>query len=246
VALITDSLARRYFAGKDPIGKQIQFGNMDGDLHLLTIIGVVGDVRDRALEAEPHPTVYVHYAQRAMRAGEFTFVLKGRADLATLIKSMRQQAMNADPQMPVKFLTIDQVISSSLDNRRFGLVMVGGFAGAALLLAMVGLYGIMAYITAERTTEVGIRMALGAQRGNILRLILGQSFAMVAVGAIAGLLLALGTNRFLGTLLYGVSPTDPRTYATVVLLLGLVAFVATYIPARRATRIEPILALRHE
>ncbi len=246
VALVTESLARRYFAGKDPIGKQIQFGNMDGDLHLLTIVGVVGDVKDRALDAEPHPTVYVNYAQRATRAGDFSFVLRGHGSVETLIGAMRREAGAADAQMPVKFQKIEQLISSSLDNRRFGLVLVGGFAAAALMLAMVGLYGIMAYITAERTTEVGIRMALGAQRSDVLRLILGQSFVMVLIGTVAGLLLACGTNRFLETLLYEVKPTDPSTYLGVLFLLGLVALVASYIPARRAMRVEPMAALRHE
>jgi predicted permease len=245
VALVSESLAKRYFAGADPIGKRIQFGNMDGDLHLLNIVGVVGDVRDKALDAAPQPTVYVNFAQRGS-AADISFVVRGRADPAALISAMRREAQAANPQMPIKFETLEQLLSSSLDNRRFGMVMVAVFAGAALLLAMVGLYGIMAYITAERTTEVGIRMALGAQRGDVLRLILRQSFALVSLGVAAGVLAAFGGTRLLATFLYGVSATDFTTYGAVILLLGLAALLASYIPARRAMRVDPIVALRHE
>ncbi|MGZ5024824.1 MAG: ABC transporter permease, partial [Chthoniobacterales bacterium] len=194
VALISESLAHRYFPSADPIGKQIQFGNMDGDLHLLSVIGVVGDVRDRSLETEPKPTVYVNYFQRGM-ASELSFVARANGDAAALVNAMRREALAANPEMPIKFETLEQLISSSLDNRRFGMVMIGVFAGAALLLAMVGLYGIMSYITSQRTTEIGIRMALGAQRADMLQLILKQSLVLVAAGMIAGISLALGATR---------------------------------------------------
>jgi predicted permease len=246
VALISESLARRYFHDREPIGQQIQFGNMDGDLHLLTIVGIVGDVRDRALDSEPQPTVYVNYLQRAARASEFSFVMKGQGDAAALIAAMRREATAANPQMPLKFQTLNQIVAASLENRRFGMIIIGGFAAAALALAMVGLYGIMAFITAERTTEIGIRMALGAEKGDVLRMILRQSFSMVGAGVLIGIAAALAATRLLGTMLYRVNVADVPTYVAVVILLGLAALLATYVPARRAISVDPVVALRHE
>jgi len=245
VALISESLARRYFPNADPLGKRIQFGNMDGDLHLLNVVGVVGDVRDKTLDANPRPTVYVNYFQRGSLS-DFSYVVRADSDAAPLISAMRREAQAANPEMPIKFETLEQMISSSLDNRRFSVIMVGVFAGAALALAMVGLYGIMAYLTAERTTEVGIRMALGAQRGDVLRMMLGQSFALVSLGIGAGVVAAFAGTRLLASLLYGISAADLLTYGAVVSLLLLAALVATLMPARRATRVDPMVALRHE
>ncbi|MGI8432610.1 MAG: ABC transporter permease [Chthoniobacterales bacterium] len=246
VALVSQTLVRRYWPNEDPIGKQLQFGGMDGDLHLLQVVGVIGDVRDDGLDAEPRPTVYVNYLQRPRHASQFSFVLRGRGNPATFIAAMRQEARAIDPEMPTEFQTLEQVVSASLDSRRFSMVMLGVFAGAALLLAMVGLYGIMAYITSQRTREIGIRMALGAQRGDLLALILRQSFGLVLVGVVLGVLGALGGSHLLGSLLYGVSAIDFPTYLLVVALLGAAAFIASLIPARRATQVNPTEALRAE
>jgi predicted permease len=246
VALVSQALVRRYWPNEDPIGKEIQYGNMDGDRRLLHVVGVVGDVRDDGLDAEPRPTVYVDFFQRPRAASQFSIVLRSKGDPASLIASMRREARALDPEMPTEFQTLEQVVSSSLDNRRFSMVMLGVFAGAALLLAMVGLYGIMAYITSQRTREIGIRMALGAQRGDMLRLILRQSFALVAVGVAAGIFGALAGTRLLRSLLYGVSVNDLATYLVVVLLLGAAALVASLLPARRATKVDPVEALRAE
>jgi putative ABC transport system permease protein len=246
VALVSQALVRRYWPNDDPIGKQIQFGNMDGDVHLLHVVGVVGDVRDDGLDAEPRPTVYVDLVQRPRVAAQFSVVLRGRSDPSSLIAAMRQEARALDPQMPTDFRTLGQVVSSSLDSRRFSMVMLGVFAGAALLLAMVGLYGIMAYVTSQRTREIGIRMALGAQRSDMLALIFRQSFGLVLVGVVLGVLGALGGSHLLGSLLYGVSAIDLPTYLLVVALLGAAAFIASLIPARRATKVNPTEALRAE
>ncbi|MDQ6623081.1 MAG: ABC transporter permease, partial [Verrucomicrobiota bacterium] len=245
-AVVSESLVRQYWPGEDPLGQQIEFGNMDGDLRPLTIVGVVGDIRDTALEAEPQPTVYTNYFQRPATTSEFSFVLRGHGEAATLIAAMRREAHAQNPAMPTKFETLEQLVAASLDNRRFSMTMLAVFAGAALLLAMVGLYGIMAYITAERTTELGIRIALGAQRGDMLRLILGQSFALVSLGIVVGIAAALAGTRLLATLLYGIGATDLATYGAVVLLLFLAALIATLVPARRAMKVDPIIALRHE
>ncbi|CAN5551566.1 hypothetical protein BH18VER1_BH18VER1_12760 [soil metagenome] len=246
VAVVSQSLARRYFPNEEAIGKQIQFGNMDGDLHLLNIVGIVGDVRDTGLDVDVRPTVYVHYLQRPRHAAEFSVVVRGRGDAAGLINAMRREARALNPEMPTKFEPLTQLVSASLDNRRFSMVMLGVFAGTALVLAMVGLYGVMAYITSERTREIGVRMALGAQRTDLLALILRQSFAFVGIGILAGVAAALATTRVLATLLYGVDAADLSTYAGAMFLLTFAALIASYVPARRAMNIDPMLALRHD
>ncbi|MBA2743782.1 MAG: ABC transporter permease, partial [Chthoniobacterales bacterium] len=221
VALVSQELVRRYWPNENPIGKQLQFGGMDGDLHLLHVIGVVGDVHDDGLDARPRPTVYVNYLQRPRYTRQFSIVLRAGSDPATLIAAMRQEALALDPEMPTDFQTLQQLVSSSLDSRRFSMVMLGAFAGAALVLAMVGLYGIMAYITSQRTMEIGIRMALGGQRADMLRMILRQSFTVVGIGMLAGVIVALAATRLLATLLYGVEATDLATYGGVVFVLAL-------------------------
>lgn len=245
-AVISQTLARRFWPNEDPIGRQLQFGNMDGDLRLLHVVGVVGDVRDNGLDAEPRPIVYVNYFQRPVAAAEFSIVLRGRGEAAALIAAMRKEARALNPEMPTKFQTVEEIVSASLDNRRFSMVMLGVFAGAALLLAMVGLYGVMAYITSQRTHEIGIRMALGAQRLDMLGLIFRQSFALVLTGVGVGILASVGLTRLLTSMLYGVQATDVVTYAGVVSLLVLAAALASYIPARRAMKVDPMVALRYE
>jgi putative ABC transport system permease protein len=246
VAVVSQSLARRYWPNEDAVGRQIQFGGMDGDLHVLHIVGVVGDVRDEGLDAEVRPTVYVNYRQRPRYASQFSIVLRGRGDPAAFIAAMRREARALNPEMPVEFQTLTQVVAASLDHRRFTMAMLGVFAGAALLLAMVGLYGVMAYITSQRTHEIGIRMALGAQRFHMLRMIFRQSFRLVLAGVMVGILASIGLTRLLATMLYGVHPTDVVTYAGVVGLLIVAAALASYIPARRAMKVDPMVALRYE
>jgi predicted permease len=246
VALINQTLARLTWPNEDPIGRQLQFGGMDGDLRLLHVIGVVGDVRDDGLDVEPRPIVYVNYFQRPRYASQFSIVLRGRGDPATLIAAMRREARALNPEMPTDFQTLEQLVSASLDKRRFGMTMFGLFSGAALALAMVGLYGIMSYITSERTKEIGIRMALGAQRLDMLQMILRQSFTLVLTGVAVGIFASLGLTRLLATMLYGVQATDVVTYTGVVGLLVLAAALASYIPARRAMKVDPMVALRYE
>ena len=150
-AVISQTLARRFWPNEDPLGRQIQFGNMDGELRLLHVVGVVGDVRDEGLDAEPRPIVYVNYFQRPAAAAQFSIVLRARGDPATLTNAMRLEARALNPEVPTKFQTVREIVSASLDNRRFSMIMLAVFAGAALLLAMVGLYGVLAYITSQRT-----------------------------------------------------------------------------------------------
>ena len=246
VAVISESLAQKYWPNGDALGRQIQFGNMDGDLHLLNVIGIAADVHDQALNVEARPTVYVHYLQRPLSAYEFSVVLRAQGDSASLIAAMRREAQALDPEMPTKFRRVEELVAASLDNRRFSMVMLAMFAGAALLLAMVGLYGVMAYITAQRTQEIGIRMALGAQRIDIVRMIFRQSFTLVIAGVVLGILGSVALTRLLGSMLYGVQATDLTTYAAVVGVLIVAAALASFIPARRAMKVDPMVALRYE
>jgi predicted permease len=246
VAVISESLAKRYWPNEDVIEKQIQFGNMDGDLHPLTIVGIVGDVRDNGLERDPRPTVYTNYFQRPAATSEFSIVARGQGEVAGLTSAMRREARALNPEMPTKFETVQQIVSASFDNRRFSMVMLGIFAGSALVLAMVGLYGVMACITAQRTQEIGIRMALGAQRSDMLGMIFRQSFSLVIAGIIVGIIASVSLTRFLASMLYGVGGMDAMTYVSVIGLLGVAAALASYIPARRAMKVDPMVALRYE
>jgi predicted permease len=246
VAVVSESLVKRYWPNEDPIGKRIQYGNMDGDLRVLNVVGIVGDVRDNGLDRDPRPTVYTNYFQRPAATSEFSIVARAHGDVASLTAAMRREARALNPEMPTKFETLEQVVSASFDNRRFSMIMLGVFAGSALLLAMVGLYGVMAYITAQRTQEIGIRMALGAQRFDMLRMIFRQSFTLVLSGVVVGLIASIALTRVLTSMLYGVGSTDIVTYASVVGLLIVAAALASYVPARRAMKVDPMVALRYE
>jgi putative ABC transport system permease protein len=203
-------------------------------------------VRDGGLDSEPRPVVYANYFQRPAAAADFSIVAQARGDATALTDAMRREARALNPEMPTKFETVKEIVSASLDNRRFSMIMLGVFAGSALLLAMVGLYGVMAYITSQRTHEIGIRMALGAQRRDMLGMIFRQSFALVLSGIGLGLLASIALTRLLSTMLYGVRATDVVTYGGVIGLLVAAAALASYIPARRAMKVDPMVALRYE
>ncbi|HKG79627.1 MAG TPA: ABC transporter permease, partial [Pyrinomonadaceae bacterium] len=247
VAVISQSLAQRYWANEDPIGKRIQFGNMDTDKHLLHVVGVVGDVRS-VLEREAQPTVYAFSLQRPQwwQVAGLDIVVRANADPDTLVPALRSTVQSLRSDAPATFSTLGEVFSSAFDARRFSLVLFGVFAGVALLITIIGLYGMLAYLVAERRREIGIRMALGAQPRNVLRLVIGQGLKLALIGVIVGLIGAWALTRFMQTLLFGVNPTDPGTFAVIGLLLLLVAFVACWVPARRATKVDPLVALRYE
>ena len=246
VAIVSQSLAREKWPGQDPLGRTIEFGNMDGDLRPLTIVGVVGDVREDSVETPPGPTIYVNYRQRPQATYHFTAVVRSETDPASVISSARQIVRTLDPNVPPSFSTFTQVLSNSLKARRFNLTLVGVFASTALLLAIAGLYGVMAYAVTQRTGEFGVRTALGASPGNILRLVLGQGIVTALIGVAIGMAGALILTRTLQSLLFGLSATDPLTVAVVALMLVLVALLACYIPARRAAKVDPMVALRYE
>ncbi len=244
-AVISQSLARKHWPNEDPIGKRIQFGNMDGDLRLLHIVGVVGDVRGDGLDKDAQPTVYGNALQRPSY-WEVSIVARAQADPATLTAAMSRTVRALNPELAISFRTLQQIFSSSLDRRRFSLVVFSVFAAVALALAVMGIYGVMAYAVAERTKEIGVRMALGATAGAILRLVMGHGGKLIAAGAALGVIGSLLLTRLLASLLYGVSVTDPATFAVVALSLVGVALVAALVPARRATKVDPMVALRCE
>jgi putative ABC transport system permease protein len=246
VAVISDSLARARWPNEDPLGKTIEFGNMDGDLRLLTIVGIVGDVRNHSLEAPPSPTVYVNYRQRPQSSDLFTIVMRTSLPPEGVIPAAREIVRSIDPGVPPQFRTFAQVFTSSLSARRFNLTLVLAFAGAALLLAVAGVYGVMAYSVTRRTREIGVRIALGAARGDVLRLVLGQGMWTTAIGVSIGIAGSFALTRTAQSLLFGVSPTDAVTLAGVSLLLAGVSLLACWIPTRRAMRVDPIVALRYE
>ena len=206
VAVINQALARKRWPNEDPLGKTIEFGNMDNDPRLLTIVGIVGDARNRSLERRPSPTIYVNYRQRPQRANTLTVVMRSAPPPAGLISASREIVHNLDPNVPPQFQTFEEVFVSSLAGRRFNLTLVSAFAITALLLAAAGIYGIMAYTVSRRTRELGVRMALGATTGDVLRLVLGQGMWTTAIGVLIGATGTFALTRLMSSLLFGVSP----------------------------------------
>lgn len=243
VALISAAAARATWGDADPIGKRIQYGNMDGDTHALTIVGVVGDVHERQLDRAPMGTVYVNLAQRPLTAFQFNLVVRSSLPLASLVPALRQVVDKDAADIPHSIAPLSEVRAAALADRRFSLVLLGAFAVVAFALAVGGLYGLMAFAVGQREHEFALRQALGATRERIARLVLGTGLAIGGAGIVAGLALALAGTRVLGSQLYGVGASDPTTLAGVAaLLLGTVAF-ACFAPARRACRVAPREAL---
>ena len=243
VGVISASLARKRWPGENPIGKVIEFGNMDGDLTPITIVGVVGDVREESLAKEPSPTVYVDYRQRPMQAWSFALVASVDPG-APVAEALRRSLAGLRSDIPARLTTIETQVSRSVAERRFMLLLVGVFAGVALLLATIGVYGVIAYLVAQRERELGIRVALGARRGDILLLVLRQGATLAVIGALLGAVGALAVTRVMAGMLYEISPSDPLSYLGVVAVLCAVAVAATIPPARRASRAEPMSVLR--
>ncbi|HVH87729.1 MAG TPA: ABC transporter permease, partial [Terriglobales bacterium] len=261
VALISREFARRNFDGVDPIGRKFRTGGPDEltspDLKKFpwfTIVGVVGDVKHDNLESATPIEIYVPFAQHT---GGHTLhyrmlmVRSATADPLSLTSIVRNAVMHTDPDQPIaETESMDQVVSDSLGSRRVSMSLLMTFAGLALILAVIGIYGVMSYSVTQRTQEIGIRMALGADRREVMLMIAWQAFRLIAIGLVLGLALAFGLSfglsRVLADQLFGVKATDPATFAAVASVLALVALVASGVPAHRATRINPVQALRHE
>ncbi|MGB8472817.1 MAG: ABC transporter permease [Candidatus Acidiferrum sp.] len=243
-AVINESLARLRWPKRDPLGQTIQFGNMDGDLHLLTIVGIAGDTHEDGLEQPPRPIVYVNLLQRPR--SDFSVVMHTEAGSGPVIAAARAIVHGEAPDVPPRFRTFTQIYSASLGSRRFNLILVVVFALTALLLAVAGVYGVVAYGVAQRTREIGVRMALGARSGDVLGLILRQGLTTTLIGVAIGVVGSFATARTIQSLLFGVKPTDPLTFLAVAATLIGVAGLACYIPARRATKVDPMVALRYD
>ena len=246
VAVINETMARTYWPGEDAIGKRIGAGRVERPEDWIQVIGVVKDVHQFELTAAPRPQMYLSYRQ-----GDFfpprDLVVKTDVDPASLAATVRKTVWEIDKDQPVSNIrTMDEILSDSIARQRFSMLLLAIFAGVALTLAAVGIYGVMSYSVAQRTHEIGIRMALGAQTGAVLKLAVGYGMKLVAVGVVAGLVAAFALTRVMSTLLFGVTATDPVTFTVISLLLILVAAIASYIPARRATKVDPIIALRYE
>ena len=244
VAVISESLARTRWPGQDPMGHTIQFGNMDGDIRLLTIVGIVADVHEDSLETPPRPTVYVNLLQRPRPAITLTIFSDADTQLVTTAAHSILQELN--PEIPPTFRTFQQVYSASLGSRRFNLILIAFFGIVALLLATAGVFGVMAYSVSRRTREIGVRVALGARSSDVLTMILNQGVRTIVIGIAIGLVGSLALTRTLSSLLFGVTATDPLTFAAVIALLIATALLACYIPAKRATKVDPMVALRNE
>jgi len=244
VAVISESLARTRWPNADPIGATVEFGNMDGDVRPLTIVGIVGDTREQGIEQPPRPTLYVNLIQRPPDSA--TVVMRSSVDTRAVTNAARGILREVAPEVPPRFRTFEQIYSASLGARRFNLTLVAVFAGTALILAVAGIYGVLTYNVTQRRREIGVRVALGAQRSQVLRTILGEGMMTTGIGIILGTVAAFALTRTIQSLLFGVTPTDPLTFALVVVGLASVALLASYLPARRATNADPMEALRQE
>ena len=244
VAVISESLARDRWPNQDPLDRTIEFGNMDGDLRLLTIVGIVGDVHQYGLDAPPRPTVYVDLFQRPRAA--ITITMLSDADTHLVTSSARGILQDLDPEIPAKFQTFSEVYSASLGSRKFNVVLIGFFGIVALLLATAGVFGVMAYSVSRRTREIGVRVALGASSGDVLKMILKQGIRTILIGVAFGIAGSLALSRTIESLLFGVTSKDPLTLGAVTLLLVAAALLACFVPARRATKVDPMVALRYE
>ena len=245
VAIISESLARRFIPGEEPLGKRIKLGGRDSTRPWLVIVGIIGDVHDRALESDARPCIYVPYPQ--FPTASMTVVVRGLSDPKPLISAIREEVWAVDKDQPVTDIkTMDQFVETSIASRKFNALLFAMFAGLALVLATVGVYGVISYSLSQRVQEIGIRMALGAQPSNVVRLVLGQGMVLVVMGVALGLGASMALTRVMTSLLFGVSATDPGTFVLVSFLLILIATLAGYIPARRAAKVDPMVALRSE
>ena len=245
--IINQAIAQRDFGGENPVGKRVGFGNADGKGQPVwfEIVGVTANVRSLELKEEAEPELYFSSLQSPFES--MSLVIRSTVDPTSLIAAVRSAVTEIDKTVPITQIeTMDRIVTESVMQPRFNMVLLILFSSIALLLSAAGIYGVTAYSVTQRTHEVGIRLALGAQLGDVLRLILKQGLAVIAVGIVIGLIAAFALTRLLRTLLFGVSATDPLTFIAISLLLAFVALVACYVPARRATKVDPLVALRYE
>jgi predicted permease len=243
VAVINEAFAKTYWPNQDPLGKR--FKRTRSESPWITVVGIIANARTESLAEAGVPKIYLDLYQTGGK--RLAIFVRGHLDAAAVPDEVREQVQSVDPTLPVfGAQTLNETVSASLTERRFSMEMVALFALTALLLAGLGIYGVISYIVSERTHEIGIRLALGAEGRNILRMVLRQGLRLALAGTAFGLVGALIVSHLMTRLLYGVRPTDPLTFAGVALLLMGVALLACYIPARRAIRVDPLVALRYE
>jgi putative ABC transport system permease protein len=248
VAVINETMARQYWPGQNPIGRRFNIGDPN-DGEWMEIVGVVADVRQMGLDEPVKAEMYMPYQQ----VTDWPFfvprdlAIRTSGDPMSVAGSVRQIVREVDPDQPISNIaTMSEVLGDEAAQRRMGMIMLAAFAGLALLLASLGIYGVLAYLVTQHTNEIGVRIALGASRRNILGLVLKKGMGLTLLGVVIGLAASFALTRLMSSLLFGVNAADPLTFVAVPLLLATVALVACWIPARRATRVDPMVALRYE
>jgi ABC-type antimicrobial peptide transport system permease subunit len=256
--VISQSLANRYFPGKDPIGKGIKVGvDFASSMPTMRVVGVVGDIKQGARDQATVPQMYEPLSQAAAGLGPYTamigvagdmnIVIRTTGDPVALVNALNSTVHQLDPMLAVSSVnTMDEIVAATESSRRFNTVILSSFAGIALLLSLLGIYGVMAYSVSERTREIAIRMALGSTRESVLLRTLRQAFLLTSIGAAFGLAASVGLTRLLSSLLYDVKPLDGLVITTAIFLLFLCSSLAAYLPARRASAVDPMQALRSE
>jgi putative ABC transport system permease protein len=245
VALIDETMARKYWPNEEPLGKRISYQGGAQNPIWREIVGIVGHAKHRGLEGESRVQYYIPHAQ--MQSASMFLAVRTAGEPAQLTGAVRGAIRGLDRDLPVfNVKVMEQLVADSMAQRRFALTLLGLFAGVALLLAAVGLYGVLSYSVRQRSHEIGIRLALGARAADVVRMVVRQGMMMAAIGVAAGLVLAFVLTRWMGRLLFEVKATDPLTFAVIALVLLLVALLACFVPARRATKVDPIIALRYE
>jgi predicted permease len=246
VAVVDEEFVRKYYRGQNPIGKRLSFSDQPKESDYISIVGVVGHTMHEALDAKPRIQLYLSYAQTPNRSS-MSVAVRTTGDPLLMARPVREAIHSVDKDMPLSNVnSMDDLLESSLGQRRLSMILLGAFSAIAMLLASIGIYGVLAYSVTQRSRELGIRMALGAARGRVLRLVIGQGMVLALIGIAIGLVGAFALTRLLGAQLYSITPTDPGTFVGVSLLLAAIALVATLVPALRATRVDPVVALREE
>jgi ABC-type antimicrobial peptide transport system permease subunit len=246
VVIISESVARQQFPNEDPLGHRIVCGLDQDSMKGMTIIGVVSDVRQDSPAAKPGPALYMPLRQHPFRGNEIEVVVRTSGNPDALVPAVQRTIQQMNPEVATKFTTMTELVSDSISAQRFRTALASSFAVLALLLALSGMYAVMSYVTARRTSEFGLRSALGAQPGSIVGLVLGSAIRLAAIGVIAGLVLSFIASRLLNAMLYGLKSTDVVTYAAVVAIVLPVVVLAAGLPAWRASRVDPVIALRNE
>ena len=245
VVIVNQAMAKKYWPSEEALGKRINFNDSDPQkIQWVTVVGIVTNIRHRGLDVEPKPEYYLPHPQRAFR--EMILAVRGAQDPRALTSLIRREIQAMDPDQPLANVqTLEKITAESIAPRRLSVTLLGVFAAVALVLASVGIYGVMSFLVVQRTHEIGVRMALGAQRADVLRLVVGHGMRLVLIGSAIGLVMALVSTRALSAMLYRVRAFDLTTFAGVTIALALVALLASYIPALRATRADPMIALGH-